>query len=271
MIDNAARARSASAFSLIELLVVVAIIAALLSILMPATQRAMATARTTACMAKLREMGRAARMYANENEQLLPIHINKLWKETWNVDTGPNKSFTHYLMPYMGETVRYDDINGDGVVNWKDNDPYANGRPYFKCPEEPVVRRSFWSGWAIDYGINIYGYSTADAQEQKLFLPGFTYTGWHGKFHPMLTLYRNTSAVYMIDADDTGPEDIAGAARGLGTGPGMWPLYWSFEKSAYMRHVGGWNAVQLDGAGVHYDGAQENFDKWYTYAAIPRR
>lgn len=54
-------------FTLIELLVVVAIIALLMSILMPALGRARRQARTTSCLAKLKQWGLFFSMYAQDN------------------------------------------------------------------------------------------------------------------------------------------------------------------------------------------------------------
>lgn len=55
-------------FTLIELLVVIAIISVLISILLPALSAARETANITKCMSNLREMGKTALMYGNDND-----------------------------------------------------------------------------------------------------------------------------------------------------------------------------------------------------------
>ncbi len=55
-------------FTLIELLVVIAIIALLMSILMPALQRVKKQARTTACLAALKQWGLMFSLYCQDNE-----------------------------------------------------------------------------------------------------------------------------------------------------------------------------------------------------------
>jgi prepilin-type N-terminal cleavage/methylation domain-containing protein len=60
------------AFTLVELLVVIAIIVVLASLLLPSLARTKDQGRNTVCISQLRQLGVATRLYAEENNNLLP-------------------------------------------------------------------------------------------------------------------------------------------------------------------------------------------------------
>jgi type II secretory pathway pseudopilin PulG len=75
--------RRALAFTLVELLVVIGIIAILIGILLPALGRARAVANRTACLSEMRQMGMTLEMFTQEHKGYLP----KAW-----FNSGPTPS-----------------------------------------------------------------------------------------------------------------------------------------------------------------------------------
>ena len=91
-----------SAFTLVELLVVIGVIALLMGILMPALNKARAAARSTSCRSNLHSLALAFRMYLDDNQNVMPPAAG--YPELpWNPDNPDERSSTKLpIVKYMG-------------------------------------------------------------------------------------------------------------------------------------------------------------------------
>ena len=91
------------AFSLIELLVVMSIIAVLLALLLPALPRVMDAGRRTACAANLRGVGQAVELYKGDFNELMPTgtYMPRPWLNFMNDDGSWPTSFNETLNNYF--------------------------------------------------------------------------------------------------------------------------------------------------------------------------
>lgn len=86
------------AFTLVELLVAIGIIAVLIGILLPVLSRARESANRTACLANIRSLDQALSLYANEYRDRVPLgHIEDefQWDYTANFADGSSVFVTH--------------------------------------------------------------------------------------------------------------------------------------------------------------------------------
>ena len=76
---------TAPAFTLIELLIVIAIIGVLIALLMPTISSAREQSRRVACSSNLRNVGNALQVYASDNDRKLPHYTDTCGVWLWDI------------------------------------------------------------------------------------------------------------------------------------------------------------------------------------------
>jgi prepilin-type N-terminal cleavage/methylation domain-containing protein/prepilin-type processing-associated H-X9-DG protein len=118
-----------NAFTLIELLVVIAIIALLMSILMPALSKAKDQAKAVLCRSNLRQIGLAAVLYADDNDNFVPRN-GGYWIRVFMPYLGEEGQVSNYRLVKIYNCPSYPDRQQtvDYVINsWKDDIDEVDG------------------------------------------------------------------------------------------------------------------------------------------------
>jgi prepilin-type N-terminal cleavage/methylation domain-containing protein len=190
---NAAMNRQAGdAFTLVELLVVIAIIGILASLLMPALARAKAQGRNAVCINQLRQLGAAARLYADENNNRLPSA--ELLPTSPVNPTNPLPRICDVLGPEVGKS------SGN-----------TNGAPVFNCPADTEGRFAV-EGSSYEWNIQLNGHRMDETTSANIsfFFVGIGPNGETTQTNGTIPLMFEPAATPLLtDYDDFHPRSAA--------------------------------------------------------------
>jgi prepilin-type N-terminal cleavage/methylation domain-containing protein/prepilin-type processing-associated H-X9-DG protein len=120
-----------SGFTLVELLVVVAVTGVLIALLLPTISRARESARRTGCASNLRQLGMAVQAYLDDHDGLYPV--------------------LPLTAPPESEGEESDRNEGGSPSDWEEViQPYLHSEPILRCPSDPSPVEFF----DISYSLN---------------------------------------------------------------------------------------------------------------------
>lgn len=122
------RTRRRGAFTLVELLVVISILAVLIGILVPGLRGAKRVSKRVACGGNLRSVGQAMRMYLNDSNDYLPVVCMLPSLEIEEEEDHPKPGIATVLLPYVQKTIN--------PTEDMEKELEAKGNEVFKCPAD---------------------------------------------------------------------------------------------------------------------------------------
>src|SRR5262245_64147082 len=102
------------AFTLVDLLVVIAIVGVLVALLLPAVQMARESARRMSCQNNLKQIGLALQSYHDGQRAFPPGYVSAV--DAAGNDTGPGWGWGAKALPYMEQGTLYDTIRLDQPI-----------------------------------------------------------------------------------------------------------------------------------------------------------
>ena len=144
------------AFTLVELLVVIAVIGVLISLLLPAVQSAREAGRRVQCANNLRQLGLAVNAYETATKHYPPAgvvgtRITDVEKGPTNLRSGNMLSWVVLVLPYMEEQQLYQQFDLSQSVLVQNGDPQATPLRMLACPSDEAQGR-FYSDPAVVEG-----------------------------------------------------------------------------------------------------------------------
>jgi prepilin-type N-terminal cleavage/methylation domain-containing protein/prepilin-type processing-associated H-X9-DG protein len=138
-------------FTLVEVLVVIAIIAILIGLLLPAVQKVREAANRMACSNNLKNLGLALRHFECTQGRFPPGGVTESFPDA-DVTTSTNHGWGTYLLPFIEQQALADRYRWDKTHSAPENQPVAATQlKIFQCPSAAERDRFMTFGsWAAN-------------------------------------------------------------------------------------------------------------------------
>jgi prepilin-type N-terminal cleavage/methylation domain-containing protein len=130
-----------SAFTLIELLLVIALIALLAALLFPVFGTLRGKARESTCLSNLHQIGIAITMYGQDYDELYPYALDPINKYTPQEFDDPEVAASIPYLPLLSEILQ----------------PYVRSREVFHCPSDVGFQITDFSQQPLDAKPSAFG------------------------------------------------------------------------------------------------------------------
>ncbi|MCG8586341.1 MAG: DUF1559 domain-containing protein [Pirellulales bacterium] len=155
-------------FTLVELLVVMAIIGILVSLLLPALSAVREAARKKKCANNLHQFGIALQAYESTNGRFPPGAIGRDLNNLEGPSGKPRTPFAVFVLPFIEETNMFEAY--DFTIHFSQQDPDLIGLylAIYHCPSDESRRQTYsddnFQAYKGNYGIN-WGQNTFADQD----------------------------------------------------------------------------------------------------------
>jgi prepilin-type processing-associated H-X9-DG protein len=219
--------------------VVIAIIAILAALLLPALARAKAQAKRANCASNMRQWGLATIMYLGDFRDKLPLFADAY-------PATPTMSFWYQkLGPYIVSQAAANPTNEQAYTTTSRKCPGGSfGSPPFMDPSLPPLSTTTWNCWVGVYygafgspltGLFYYGNEMQPLSASRILKPALSMI-----YMDTVTHYVYSPLVWPFDTD-------AGHDGQVDSMSGVYTTEYAFNDGRPTVHNGGANVTQLDG------------------------
>ncbi|HYO09957.1 MAG TPA: prepilin-type N-terminal cleavage/methylation domain-containing protein [Tepidisphaeraceae bacterium] len=247
------------AFTLVELLVVIGIIAVLMGVLLPALAGARRSAQSVRCAANLRSLGAAVVLYANENRGAVPTYQTRL-------PAGVYVPWYDHLAKYVFN------YPASGTPPTIANHPDFERSIIVGCPRFPFEKMASTSlgyNTSTGYGMTALPVAPLEPLEPDGLnyyrSPGITAATPNGRYFKLVEFKNPANRALIADANGWG------GLSALDPGPTLYTLPPGYNKKGdmdYYRH-GRLYDMNRPGANVLFcDGHVETLAPWQAWYSV---